>query len=377
MKYRDFGKTGVKVSVLGFGCMRLPLLEGTDGEVDFELSREMIRYGIDNGINYIDTAWPYHNGQSEDITGRSLADGYREKVYLATKLPIWLVNSREDMDSFLDKQLARLGTDYIDFYLIHSLKKGAWEKMVDLGLFDFMDKAKASGRIKHIGFSYHDELPLFKEIVDAYDWEFCQIQYNFMDTEYQAGLEGLEYAAGKGLGIIIMEPLRGGSFLKNIPDDIRAIWDSSPEVKSPADAALRYIWDHPAVCTVLSGMSEMKHVTENLASADRADANALSAAELSVIEKVREVYKSRIIASCTNCKYCMPCPSGVDIPENLTVLNNTSIYNSVEQFRFGYKNFFDDEKKADKCTECGQCEEICPQHINIIECLKQLDGMMS
>ena len=377
MKYREFGKTGEKVSILGFGCMRLPLIEGTDGEVDFESSRKIIRYGIDNGINYIDTAWPYHNGKSEEITGRILQDGYRGKVFLATKLPSWLINSREEMDDYLDKQLKRLNTEYIDFYLIHSLGKQSWENLVKLGVFDFMDKAKASGKVKHIGFSFHDELSLFKEIVDAYDWEFCQIQYNFMDTEYQAGLEGLEYAADKGLGVIIMEPLRGGSFLRNIPEDIDAIWKSSAAVKSPADAALRFIWDHPGVGTILSGMNSMEQVVENLDTADRSDAGCLSDEEREIIGKVRKIYESRIIASCTNCKYCMPCPSGVDIPENLVFLNNTSVYNSVEQFKFSYKRFFADDKKADKCIECGSCEDICPQHINIIECLKQLDEIMT
>jgi len=376
MKYREFGETGAEVSVLGFGCMRLPLVEGSETEVDFDESLRMIRHGIDNGINYIDTAWPYHHGKSEEITGRILADGYRDKVYLATKLPSWLVKSREDMDNFLKQQLERLNTEYIDFYLIHSLNETSWSDVKKNGLFDFIEEAKSSGKIKHIGFSFHDQLPLFKEIVDAYSWEFCQIQYNFMDRDYQAGFEGLEYAAQRGLGVIVMEPLRGGTILKNIPDDIDAVWKSSPEVKSPADSALRWVWDNPKVSLLLSGMSTMDQVVENLASADRAATDGLSRNELNVIEEVRGIYESRIIAPCTNCRYCMPCPSGVEIPACLTYLNNTSIYNSVDAFKVSYTKYFDDSKKAHNCIECGQCEEACPQHIPIIEKLKQLDEIM-
>ncbi|MDC7225962.1 MAG: aldo/keto reductase [Spirochaetales bacterium] len=376
MKYRDFGKTGAEVSVLGFGCMRLPLVEGSDTDVDFEESRRIIRRGIDLGVNYIDTAWPYHNGMSEEIVGRVLEDGYREKVYIATKMPSWLVKGREDMDDFLDRQLERLQTDYIDFYLIHTLNKMSWSKLKELGLFDFIEKAKASGKIRHIGFSFHDELPVFKEIVDGYDWEFTQIQYNFMDTEYQAGREGLEYAAARGLGIVVMEPLRGGSFLKNIPDDIQALWDACEAVSSAADAALKWVWNHDEVGLLLSGMGTMEQVIENCKSADEAAVHSLDAGVIDTIERVRDIYHERIIAPCTNCKYCMPCPSGVDIPSCLNFLNNTSVYNSVDQFRVGYRDYFSDDKKADNCIECGQCEEACPQHIQIIEHLKQLDSIM-
>ncbi|MBI9107078.1 MAG: aldo/keto reductase [Spirochaetales bacterium] len=377
MKYREFGKTGIEVSALGFGCMRLPLIEGSESEVDVAKSIRLIRHGIDKGINYIDTAYPYHGGKSEGITGQALLDGYRERVYLATKLPSWLVKSREDMDAFLDVQLERLGTDYIDFYLIHTLNAAYWPDLIEHGLFDFIARAKASGKIRHIGFSFHDDLPIFKEIVDGYDWEFCQIQYNFMDTAYQAGLEGLEYAASRGLGIVVMEPLRGGSFLRNIPDDIDALWKSSADVSSPADTALRFVWDHGSVGTVLSGMSSMEQLEQNLESAGRADAGTLSSDEKKIVARVRDTYVSRIIAACTNCKYCMPCPSGVDIPVNLTYLNNTSVYNSVEQFKVSYTQFFAESKKASACTSCGLCEEACPQHISIIDCLKRLDGIMS
>ena len=377
MKYREFGKTGKKVSALGFGCMRLPLLDGSETEVDVDEAVRIIRYGIDNGINYIDTAWPYHGGKSEEIVAKALEDGYREKVFIATKLPSWLVKCREDMNDFIDRQLKRLNTDYIDFYLIHTLNDEYWKKLVKFGLVHFMDRIKQVGKIKHIGFSFHDELPVFRKIVDGYDWEFCQIQYNFMDTHYQAGKRGLEYAVERDLGMVIMEPLKGGSILKHIPDDIRDIWHSSSDVSSPADTALRFVWDHPGVSTLLSGMSTMEQVEQNLESAERAEAGGLSDDERGIIREVKKHYKARIKAHCTNCKYCMPCPAGVDIPACLEYLNNTSIYNSVEQFSTSYQKFFDSSKKADKCVECGKCEDACPQHIPIIEKLKELETIMA
>ena len=376
MKYREFGKTGTMVSALGFGCMRLPVKPGTENEVDEAESIRMIRYGIDKGINYIDTAYPYHGGKSEIITGKALQDGYRDKINLATKLPSWLVKTHSDMERYLDEQLSKLQTDKIDFYLLHSLNETYWNNLRENDVFDFVEKAQVSGKIGRIGFSFHDELPLFKKIIDAYDWDFCQVQYNFMDEYYQAGLEGLEYAADRNIGVVVMEPLRGGSILTNIPDDIAAIWKSSKKVKSPADTSLRFVWDHPGVSTLLSGMSSMEQLIENIESAERSDDGDFSNEEKRIVVEVRGVYQSRIIAPCTNCRYCMPCPSGVDIPANLVYLNNTSMYNNVMQFRFSYVNFFDGDKKADNCIECGQCEEACPQHIPIMDCLKQLDTIM-
>ncbi len=203
------------LSILGFGCMRLPVLENR--QIDEPLATEMIRYAIDHGVNYVDTAYPYHDGESEPVVGRALLDGYREKVNLATRLPSWLIAKREDMDRYLDEQLERLATDHIDFYLVHGLNTAAWENVSKLGVLEFLDEAVADGRIRYPCFSFHDSLPLFKEIVDAYDWTFAQIQYNFMDEKYQAGTEGLNYAAKRGLGIVVMEPLRGGLLAKDVP----------------------------------------------------------------------------------------------------------------------------------------------------------------
>ncbi len=357
--------------------MRLPLAQGSETEVDRKESIRLIREGIDRGINYIDTAYPYHNGESEIITGEALKDGYRDRAYLATKLPSWLVKTRADMDNLLDEQLKKLGTDHIDMYLLHALNTDLWENLQKHEVFDFIEKAKASGRIKHIGFSFHDELPLFKTIVDAYDWEFCQIQYNLMDVDYQAGRSGLEYAAKKDLGIVIMEPLRGGSLVRNIPDDINSLWKSSATLKSPVEAAFRFAWNHPGVGTVLSGMNSQQQLDENLEAADNSMPESLTEEESALLKTIRKEYRDRIAADCTNCKYCMPCPSGVDIPANLGFLNNVSMYGNLEPFKTGYTRFFAEEKKAHNCTECGSCEPSCPQKIEIIRHLKELDKIMN
>ena len=254
MLYRKIQKSGDELSILGFGCMRLPLKE--DGTIDEERARKQVHYAIDNGVNYVDTAWPYHMGNSEPFLGRALADGYREKVKLATKLPSWMVESREDMDKFLNAQLEKLNTDHIDYYLIHSLVGSLWDRVEKLGVADFLDKAKADGRIINAGFSFHGSGEDFRRIVDGYDWDFCQIQYNFLDEKNQAGTKGLEYAASKGLGVIIMEPLRGGNLARMVPPAIEEIWDEAKEKHTPAEWALRWVWNHPEVTVVLSGMNE-------------------------------------------------------------------------------------------------------------------------
>ena len=267
------GSTGL--SILGFGCMRLPTTE--DGKIDEEQATGMLRYAIDHGVNYVDTAYPYHNGESEPFVGRALGGGLREKVHLATKLPSWLVRSREDMDRYLDEQLARLKTRTIDFYLVHGLNRPFWENLSALGVTDFLNDAIADGRIRHAGFSFHDNTALFKEIVDGYDWTFAQIQYNFMDEHYQAGTEGLEYAAKRGLGIVVMEPIRGGLLARNL-SGIREIWQKANIRRTPAEWALRWVWNHPEVTVVLSGMSAPEQVRQNVALAECGFAGSLSRA---------------------------------------------------------------------------------------------------
>ena len=294
MQYRTFGKTGEKVSVLGFGAMRMPILDNDDSKINEPEAIKHIRYSIDSGVTYIDTAYPYHGGNSELLVAKALKDGYREKVKLATKLPSWLVKTEDDMDHLLNEQLHKLETDYIDFYLVHALNAGSWKNLKENNLFKFLDKALADGRIKYAGFSFHDELPIFKEIVDGYDWSFCQIQYNYIDEYYQAGIEGLEYAAAKNLGIVVMEPLRGGSIVKNIPNDIQKLWDNASVKHSPAQWALRFVWNHPSVAVLLSGMNAIELIDENIAAASEAHPKSLTEAELGIIHQVRDIYKSRM-----------------------------------------------------------------------------------
>ena len=370
---REMGKTGEKVSALGFGCMRLPTRD--DQSIDVDEATRMLRFAIDNGVDYVDTAWGYHNGQSEPFVGSALQDGYRDKVNLASKLPSWLIKSREDMDYYLNEQLRRLRTDVIDFYLIHALNRRYWKNLKEHDIFEFMDSALASGRIRHIGFSFHDTLDVFKEIIDSYGWEFCQIQYNFVDTEHQAGLEGLKYAADKGIGVAVMEPLRGGKLATNVRDDILSIWNSSGIDRTPAAWALRWVWNDPDVGVVLSGMSTMDQVRENIETAREASPYSMSSSELTIVDKVREEYKKRIKVSCTGCSYCMPCPSGVAIPTCFDFFNDAYMFDSIEDHKKAYLRSVKKENRASLCVECGRCEELCPQNIPIIEQLKEVSSL--
>ena len=337
MLYRNLGKTSQKISILGFGCMRLPIIDGMPDRINEPLASEMLHHAIDQGVNYIDTAYPYHGtsvyggGMSEIFVGNALKDGYRDQVYLSTKLPSWLIQKKEDMNNYLDEQLKRLQTDKIDFYLLHGLHQDFWEILTDLDVFEFLDSAIEDGRIGYAGFSFHDEFEFFKEVVDSYKWSFLQIQYNYMDQDFQAGKAGLDYASSKNLGTVIMEPLRGGCLTNNIPLDIQAVWDSAFVKRTPAEWALRFLWDNPKVNLVLSGMSTLEQVKENLKIAEKGVANTLTDEELSLITQVGEIYHERTHVGCTACNYCMPCKNGVDIPLNLNLLNDVYIYNNLEK----------------------------------------------
>lgn len=377
MQYRTFGKLDWKPSALGFGAMRLPILENDSGKIDEELATRMIRTAIDAGVNYVDTAWPYHKEQSEPLVGRCLQDGYRDKVKLATKMPSWLIESPDQFDDYLNQQLERLQTDRIDFYLLHGLNKTQWPKVRDLGVLDWAGRAIADGRIKHLGFSFHDELSVFKEIVDAYDWTFCQIMYNYMDIEFQAGREGLHYAANKGLAVVVMEPLRGGSLTRPAPALVAKLWASAKTQRSQADWALQWLWHQPEVSLLLSGMSEMQHVEENLKSAANSGVGSLTAEELDLVDRVSEAYRSLSPIPCTDCKYCMPCPSGVTIPRIFSIYNSYKMYGNEEGAKRSYNQFTKPEDRADRCVECGQCEEACPQQIEIIDWLKKAHAFLA
>ncbi|MGH4052889.1 MAG: aldo/keto reductase [Clostridium sp.] len=376
MEYREFGKCGFKVSTLGFGCMRLPILNGDDKQIDEEKSISLIRYAIDNGVTYVDTAYPYHKGSSEILVGKALKDDYREKVKLATKLPVWLAHTYEDFDKFLDEQLEKLQTDHIDMYLLHALNKERWDELLKLDIFKFVKKALSDGRIKQIGFSFHGKLESFKEIIDGYDWDFCQIQYNFLDDYDQAGTEGLEYAAKKGMAIVIMEPLKGGRLAKNPPISVKEEWNKSEVKKTPAEWALRWVFNHPEVTTVLSGMNSMEQIIENMKTADTALANSLSERDLELISNVKRQYNELIKVQCTACNYCTPCPAGVDIPKNFALLNDAAMYDEYEAQSKSYNNL-ELKQRAISCVECGKCEELCPQHLEIRKHLKQVNLAMN
>jgi predicted aldo/keto reductase-like oxidoreductase len=365
MQYRKFGGLDWQVSALGFGCMRFPTT-GKHEDIDEPEATRMLRYAIDHGVNYVDTAWTYHGGNSERVVGRALKDGYREKVRLATKLPCWLVKSAEDFDRMFNEQLTRLQTDQIDFYLLHQLDKGSWHKVRDLGVVEWASKLLGDGRVRYLGFSFHDEFDVFKEIVDAHDWTFCQIQYNYIDIEHQAGTKGLRYAAAKGMAVVIMEPLLGGR-LVNPPQPVQALWDGAPTKRTPADWGLQWLWNQPEVSVVLSGMSAMQQVEENVASAGRSSVNSLPAAELALIDQVRVKYSELCPIPCTRCRYCMPCPNGVDIPRNFELYNGCVNYLSPDVARLEYNDWLAEEARASACIQCRECEEKCPQKIPISE----------
>ncbi len=325
MKQRPMGSLDWPVSALGFGAMRLPSKRMNRFSPDSAQSTAIIRSGIDQGINYVDTAYVYPG--SEKAVGEALKDGYRERVHLVSKLPVFLTRKTEDFDKYLATQLERLQTDHLDAYLLHAMNASGFEKVQRLGFIDKMVEARDAGLIRHIGFSFHDTLPVFKSIVDAFDWDLCQIQYNYMDTCLQAGTEGLEYAAGKGIAVVIMEPLKGGR-LANPPAEALEIMRSSGVDRTPVDWALQFLWNRPEVAVVLSGMGSQQMVDDNCASADRSGVGTLTPHELDIVEQLAEVYRRRMAVPCTACRYCMPCPSGVDIPQNFAIWNNVSMQDS-------------------------------------------------
>lgn len=364
-----------KLSILGFGCMRLP---EKNGRIDEARASRQLHYAIDRGVNYIDTAMFYHMGASESFLGRALSGDVRDRVKIATKLPYWNAKKRADMDLLLNAQLNNLKTDHIDYYLIHNLNGNGWGRMLDLGIVDFLDGAKRDGRIVNAGFSFHSKIDEFRRIIDGHRWDFCQIQYNYMDEKNQAGTEGLEYAAARGLGIVIMEPLRGGNLAANIPPAVHDIWTRAPVRRSPAEWALRWVWNRPEVTVVLSGMNDERHIDENLRIAGEAHPCSLTGEELRLIGEVEKTYRSLMKVGCTGCRYCMPCPSGVDIPTCFEIYNSRFMTGNRREALNNYlgrvSNVLgtDSISCASLCRECGQCEKKCPQGIGIQSHLKDV-----
>lgn len=382
MQYRKLGKSNINVSVLGFGCMRLPVIEKgyehlpvMQKPVDEEEAEKLLVYAVEKGINYFDTAYIYHGGKSEEILGRAIKP-YRQKVFIATKLPSMAVEKREDIEKFIDEQLERLDTDYIDFYLLHGLTSRLWPMMKEYGSLEFLDKLLSDGRIRHAGFSFHDEVKVFKEIVDSYDWTMCQIQYNYFDENRQAGKEGLQYAAGKGLGVVIMEPLRGGRLTEKVPPTVQSIWDSAETKRTPAEWALKWVFNHPEVSLALSGMNAMQQLLENIKTAESTGPSSLNKKDLELIGRVQDEYTELMDVNCTGCAYCMPCPNGVNIPSIFDTYNDYHMFEDQERAKISYNFMLPEEQQASACVECGECEEKCPQNIKIMDELKKVHSKL-
>ena len=370
-------KNGDELSILGFGAMRLP---EKDGAIDNGKAATLLHRAIDNGINYIDTSWTYHKEQSETFLGDALTGGYREKVRIATKMPHWLIKNRQDMDRFLGIQLKKLRTDHIDYYLIHALNKGGWEKIKENGVREFLNTAKEDGRIRNTGFSFHDNTEVFKDIIDSYEWDICQIQYNFLDVNTQAGTEGLKYAAEKGIAVIVMEPLRGGNLVRNIPPEVSEIWNESDVKRTPAEWGFRWVWNHPEVTVVLSGMNEISQVDENIRTASGAYPNSLNEKELDTVRRAAEKYRKLMIIPCTGCRYCMPCPAGVDIPGCFELYNSSNVfkgrgeYDAQYMYLIHHMGVLGDRTSASLCIDCGRCKKHCPQQIGIPEKMRDIEA---
>lgn len=361
MENRKFGNTGLNPSILGFGMMRLKKRE--DGSIDEQWAIETLRKAIDNGLTYVDTAYVYPD--SERVTGLCLQDGYREKVVLATKLPVSLMKCEEDFDRILNEELERLQTDHIDLYLMHALSDERWSYVEKFKVIEKMERAKAEGKIRHIGFSFHDSLDSFKRILNAYDgWEFCQIMLNYQDVNYQAGLEGMRLAHEKGLAVVIMEPLRGGA-LANVPADVAEMMP-----RGPVESALDFLWHHKEINVVLSGMGETEQVEQNMAYAERASAGMLSAEEYDQMIAAGDKMRAKVSINCTACGYCSVCPNDIAIPGMFAMFNRAQLDGDSVRAMNEYRAL--EERNQSGCIECGACVEACPQHINIPEELKKL-----
>jgi len=378
MLYREFGRDGWRASILGFGCMRFPTRDGVpiSGDIVEEEAVNMIRHAVDKGVNYFDTAYTYHEGRSEEVLGRALRGGYRERVRVATKSPVWMIERPDDFDRFLAEQLERLRSGPIDYYLFHGLNAGRWERIRELGLLRRAEAARNDGRIMHVGFSFHDVYPSFREIVEGYDgWAMCQIQYNYMDVENQAGRRGLERAAARGIPVVVMEPLLGGN-LARPPRDIQEILESCDERRTPAEWALQWLWDQPEVTVVLSGMSDMRQVEENVRAADAAGARPLGERGLELLARVRTAFEAKMAFPCTRCGYCLPCPQGVNIPEMFGLYNHGAMYDDLPVSRFRYLRFFTAAERAGSCSGCGECEERCPQALRVSELMPVVHAVL-
>lgn len=372
MQYRNFGKTGISISSLGIGTKRLPTTIDGNGRisVDKDKSTEIIRKAIDSGINYIDSAYSYYDGEAEKMLGSALMNGYREKVYIATKCPLWLIKSPEDFDRILDEQLERLQVDYIDFYMFHSMNSINWNDVVlTYRLLDKMDEAKKSGKIRFVGFSYHDNYDMFETALRIYDWDFCQIQMNYLNYDKEATFEGMQLAYSKGIGIVVMEVLAEGK-LANPPVNVaNTLWD----MKSAVEWAYDYVWDKVAVSVALTGVNNLEHLQENIIYANRSYTGMLFPKEELMFLTAKEIYDTIPLVNCNKCSYCMPCPRGINIPRVFDAYNQLAIKGKEEALKLYSTN----KIKANQCSGCKTCEKACPNRVKISEQMKQIDKIFS
>ena len=367
MEKRKFEKLGIAPSVLGFGCMRFPMT--ADGKIDEKEAEKMLDTAIEAGVTYIDTAYPYHNGDSEPFVGRVLKKYDRSSFYLATKLPVWKLEKKEDVATVFEEQLKRLDVDYVDFYLLHALDKSKWEKVKEYDIISYMEEMRKQGKIRYLGFSFHDDYEVFEEILTSYPWDFCQIQYNYIDTDIQAGDRGYALTEKLGIPLVIMEPIKGGS-LANLPEEVTAPFKAARPEATTSSWALRWIASKPNVHVVLSGMSTMEHVNDNLATFSNFE--PLSEKEQEIVKGVADAIKARTKNGCTGCAYCMPCPHGVNIPRNFKIWNEHAMYGNDKAAKNAYFVNMPEEARADKCKGCAKCEKVCPQALSIRENLKQV-----
>jgi len=380
MLYRKLGKTDLEVSNLGFGCMRLPH-KNKFSEIDEVEATAMFDYAIENGVNYFDTAYSFHSedkskgGNAEPFLGNYLDErGIRDEVIIQTKLPSWLVDSKKSMYDLFDEQLKRLKTDHIDIYMLHSLRLDFWNQLNEYDVLEFLDSILEDGRAKYVGFSFHDDLEVFFSIIDSYNkWDVILTQMNYLDEDYKSGLAGLDFVASAGLANVIMEPLRGGSLICNVPNEVSELWEGADKKRTPIEWAFEYLWDKPSVHSVFSGMSNLEQVKMNVDIASNAQINSFTDKDRQILKDVCEIYKSREEIPCTGCRYCMPCHNNVNIPHCFKQYNIAKSLNFIDKVSTPYFWLTRDDERADSCTYCDECTMNCPQGIDIPAELEKVD----